>query len=301
MIDFSSWLIYKGFSEGSGRSKKIWLENEKNKEIGLFKYRKSKETTEHFSEKLASEIAKIIGLSSAEIKIGKYKNEIGSMSYQILRNESINKIKSNQSLIEGVRLINRFYPEYDKDSLYDVESGEFYSLKMIRKSLSYYEENDFFKDILKMMIFDFFIGNSDRHHSNWAIIQNSSTYVFCPLYDNGSSLCCYIKEDNIDKFLGNDRQKFMSLVDSKSRSRIRIDETKKKEPTHKEVLKYIYKNYRSDVKAFIDNFLNKLTEDKIDSLVNSLGNNVITDKRKRLIFKFLLEKRNIIITIFRED
>lgn len=38
LLDYSHWDIYDGFSEGSGRSEKVWLINKETKEIGLFKY-----------------------------------------------------------------------------------------------------------------------------------------------------------------------------------------------------------------------------------------------------------------------
>lgn len=62
--------------------------------------------------------------------------------------------------------------------MYDKESDQYYSLQMIKKSLQPYDKYDFFDNILKMMIFDFFIGNTDRHHSNWAVIQKDNEFSF---------------------------------------------------------------------------------------------------------------------------
>jgi len=97
IIDYSSWDIYDGASEGSGRSEKVWLINKQTKEVGLFKFTKSSETTEHISEKLASDLARLIGLDCAKIEIGVYDSQIGSMSYLINSDKEI--------LIEGIYLI----------------------------------------------------------------------------------------------------------------------------------------------------------------------------------------------------
>jgi hypothetical protein len=169
MIDFNSWLEYKGASEGSGRSEKIWLKNPETGAIGLFKYRKSEFTTEHFSEKLASKIAKLIGIEAAEIKIGKYHSRIGTMSYQILENSF--ETTDDKMLIEGIRLINKFYPEYNIVSLYDHENNEYYSISMIKQALKSYQLIELFDNILEMMVFDFFIGKTDRHHCVVIFIQ----------------------------------------------------------------------------------------------------------------------------------
>jgi hypothetical protein len=90
----------------------------------------------------------------------------------------------------------------------------------------------------------------------------------------------------------------MALVDSKSKSRIRIDGSLKKEPRHTDVLKYIHKNYNERVIEFIRNLINVLTENKINEVVNCLGKNIVGNNRKKLIIKYLIEKRKILKDIF---
>ncbi len=60
ITDYSDWLPYEGFAEGSGRSEKLWLQSAEG-EIGLFKFPKidpetSEITTEYVSEHLAHQI-----------------------------------------------------------------------------------------------------------------------------------------------------------------------------------------------------------------------------------------------------
>ncbi|MGI6162261.1 MAG: protein kinase, partial [Christensenellales bacterium] len=100
--DFSSWIEYDGASEGSGRSEKIWLVNPSNGDVGLFKFTKSEYTTEHLSEKIATEIAQLINIKCMKVDIGIYDSKVGSLSYRIN--------KKDENLIEGIRLINRYYP-----------------------------------------------------------------------------------------------------------------------------------------------------------------------------------------------
>ena len=64
-------------------------------------------------------------------------------------------------------LINKYYPNYNPETLYDDINKEYYSLEMILNSLSDY---DFSREFLKIPIFDFLIGNTDRHQNNWAIL-----------------------------------------------------------------------------------------------------------------------------------
>lgn len=287
IIDYTDWDEYEGASEGSGRSDKIWLINKNTKEIGLFKYTKSHETTEHISEKIASDVAKLLGLNCAEIEIGKYKSEIGSMSYLINKDDEI--------LIEGIYLINEMYPFYNSYTMYDSMNEEYYSLEMILKSLNKYNLK---KEFVKIVIFDYLIGNTDRHQNNWAIIQKGEKVRLCPIYDNGSSLCCYIKEENIVTYLGNDKVRFNSLVNTKSKSRIRIDKKSKKEPTHLEVIKYIKIHYNDYIEEFLFIVMKCISKESIDKLLNDYDESLISSDRKELIRRFLLEKLRLIKEIF---
>lgn len=282
--DFSSWLEYQGASEGSGRSEKLWLVNPENKAIGLFKFTKSDYTTEHISEKIAMQLAKLIDIECMEVEIGKYNNRVGSLSYRINDDD--------ENLIEGIQLINKYYPNYNPETLYDDINKEYYSLEMILNSLSNY---DFCREFLKIPVFDFLIGNTDRHQNNWAILQNEIERL-CPLYDNGSSLCCYIKENNIDDYLGNDKVRFNSIIDTKSTSRIRVDKYIKKEPAQLNVLKFMREYYYEDIIDIVYKIINNITEKNIDNILREyIG--LISEKRIILIKKFLIGK----IILLREE
>lgn len=58
------------------------------------------------------------------------------------------------------------------------------------------------ENFLKMLMFDYLIGNSDRHQNNWAMILEEDTISWSPLYDNSSSLCAYILDEQVESYLG---------------------------------------------------------------------------------------------------
>lgn len=167
---------------------------------------------------------------------------------------------------------------------------EYYSLDMILHSLSDY---DFYREFLKIPVFDFLIGNTDRHQNNWAILQNDEDVRLCPLYDNGSSLCCYIKENNIDGYFGNDKVRFNSLIDTKSTSRIRIDKYIKKEPTHLNVLKFMLEYYYKDIIDIFNKIIGNVTEKNIDNILREYTG-LMSEKRIILIKKFLIGKVSLL-------
>ena len=285
IIDFNSWEETDEFSDGSGASEKVWLVNSNNNQIGLFKYPKDVNTTEHVSEKIASVIAKTIDVPCAKVDIGTYNQRLGSMSYLINNNR--------QGILEGIHLLGL---SYDRKQLYDKEKDEYYSLDVILNSLSQYNLE---KKFLNVVVFDYLIGNSDRHQNNWALLISDFKYIdLCPLYDNGSSLCSYVPEHKIKNYLGNDHQLFNSLVDSKSKSRIRIDKQSKKQPTHFQVISYLKDTFSNDITDILDNICNNITEQNINNILENNSENLISYDRKQLILKFLLVKVEKIKNLF---
>lgn len=294
-IDFNDWNTYDGFSEGSGTSSQQWIVSRTGDKIGLFKFPKTIYTTDHISEKMASDIAKIIGIACAEIDLGIYRDKYdnnkiknGMISYKI--NDK------GVELIEGINLISSCYKNYDSECFRDTQTGECYSVDMIIKSLGIYNLEE---DGLKMMVFDFLIGNTDRHDRNWAVLRNGETVTFSPLYDNASSLCAYENETTLKDCLGKDKNKFRALVDSKSRSSIRINKFKltKKKPMHSEVMKYLKDNYYDGTIKFIEKIKECLTEEVIDNLIDKY-NKYLSINKCIVLKKYLKEKVKMLLNIY---
>lgn len=257
MKDFSTWNIYEGISEGSGRSEKIWLQNPDTGKLGLFKFKKDFYTTDHISECIAYKIAELLSIPCARFELGKYNGREGSISYNIVEEEQI--------LVEGINYINSRYPYYDPENCIDMKSGDVYSLEMIEKSLQGIVD---FSEFLIIPIFDFLIGNTDRHQSNWAIIQSNSDKKIAPLYDNSSSLCAYISDDKLKGYLGKDMVRWKSLVDTKSKSMIRRFSSEKRRPTHLEVMQYLRKNYYVETVDYVKKICLSMTDQNISGILN---------------------------------
>lgn len=297
IINYDNWYPYDGASEGSGRGEKIWLKSP-NGETGLFKYPKidtsaSGITTEHISEHLAYQIGKVLRVPTAHVEIGMYQERMGCMSYAINKPDEI--------IVEGAVFITRRHPDYDVELLQEKSSGRYYCLNHL---LEISNSPLILVKWIQMMLFDFVIGNTDRHQSNWAFLgkynDDNSTLIgnICPLYDNGSSLCCYVKDEDVDEYLGNDVNRFNSLVDTKSRSMIRIDGFKKKRPTHAEVITKLMEYYEI-TKSLSEQYISILSREKIDELMD-LYIGVLSDKKIKLLKKYLEHKMILLRQILDE-
>jgi len=296
--DFSDWEVidYKF----SGASEKIALFSKKEQRSCVFKFPKKfneyeeEVSSEYFSEKLSKDIADALKIKCAEVDIGMYQGRIGSASYFFINDIFENDTK--EKFIEGIQFIENKYPSFNRDAFMDIATKEYYSIDMILNSLP---NETIMRQFYEILIFDALIGNSDRHYSNWGIIKYNS-YELAPLYDNGSSLCSYIKDQDsiLDDFF-TDSNRFNALVDTKSKSIIRIKG--KAKPSHFEVLKYIFERYGKDCERVIIALNENLTEKSIGDMIHKYRNmNILSNKKLDLILKFLISKRNKILNLYNE-
>lgn len=282
---------------GSGASEKIWLVEPFTGRTGLFKYPKVKNkekniiTGEFWAEKLASELAKKIGINSNTIDIGYYNGRIGTMSYNITSSD----LEDVKILTEGVVFIEKKYSNYNKDKLMDEKSGEKYSLQMIKKCIP----QKHFNSILKMILFDALIGNSDRHHSNWGVIYELKNHIISdyisPLYDNGSSLCAYVNDEDVDK-LFNDKMMYNALLDTKSKSAIGWND--KRPIRHFELIENIRKNYYEETINTVEIIKKNINKKSIGEILNNFPEEIISNEKKKLLLMFILDRKNKILNIY---
>ena len=202
--------------------------------------------------------------------------------------------------------IQNNYPYYIKDKLEDPYSNLKYSVQMLQKSLNGIIN---INELYKVIIFDILIGNSDRHHSNIAIISKGMVYKtkeemldiyfdykLSPLYDNGSSLCSYEdNNDNLEIFF-KDKMKFEALVNTKSKSAIGW---KNQRPIrHFELLKKLREHVYDLTINYIEKIKCNINEESIDKILKQFDNKIISEDMKELLKMYILERRKRMIEIY---
>lgn len=301
LIDFDQWIKPKDLSEASGTSEKMWLRSPDGEKTGLFKFPKVQDypgrpesiSTEHISEWIASQIGERLDVTCAKVKLGYRDGRIGSLS--VLVPELSN---SSAALVEGVNFIKEKYPQYDANAMMNVADNTYYCLEHILNATKDYLPTQFW---VKVLLFDFLIGNSDRHHSNWALLkQSDQQYAPCPLYDNGSSLCSYVTEEQMERLFSKDAGPMKRQTDSGSCSRIRIDGHIKKIPTHKMVIQHILIKYPRITVPIAQSFLKYLTPDQVDSILVQIPADIFSTDRKQLVSCFLTRKLEILSRLLEE-
>lgn len=181
--------------EQLGTKEKFWYSS------GDFLFKIGRENTlENCSEKIACEIARLIGLPRVEYEFGIYNNKQGVVSKNFLA-----EYEENYHLILGNEMLARVIRDYPKNKRFKARE---YKLSLVLRIFNYFDKSILspVKDqtslsvFLGYLVFDCLIGNQDRHHENWGLILNGKV-ILAPTFDHASGVASKIREEEAKRRL----------------------------------------------------------------------------------------------------
>lgn len=203
-IDITNWNEKQYFNTKGTRNKCV-VSNPNDDSIYFFKTSMKKEgkdyKPEFWSEIIASEIGNVLGFNVLEYNIAKHGDEVGCIS-KTMNGE-------NECLTEGINLLTGYDNTYDPDSK---ESYSAYTFHFIKSAIDSFSFNNI-EDIIKMIIFDAIIGNSDRHQENWGFIT--------PYKEKELS------EEEVTNIFSKLKERFKRIKDSVSKNGLKHESTDK--------------------------------------------------------------------------
>lgn len=117
-------------------------------------------TFEFWNEIIAYELGNMLGFNMLRYDIAIENDTMGCICKSMIDSEQ-------EELIEGVKYLQAYSPNYDPTKK---EHQNWYTFDLIERALQSAKIGDYIDDIIKIIIFDSLIGNSDRHQENWAVI-----------------------------------------------------------------------------------------------------------------------------------
>ena len=169
--------------ERLGSKRKFWFRREDGVRC-LFKFPRH-DFGEHWAEKVAAEVAGLIGVQCAEVQLARFGDVLGTQSSAFAEPEWL-RVHGNEVMVEGI-------PGYDGSRGYG--RGD-HSIRNIASAVSRWAERhdldpqSILGELASYAILDGLIGNTDRHHENWMFFYHPElrSYQLAPSYDHGSSL-----------------------------------------------------------------------------------------------------------------
>lgn len=198
-------------SEHLGTKTKFWVRFGEGEEAEEWLYKIPRENTgEHWAEKVAYEVANIIGVPAAIVELADFKGTLGSCSKSFI-NE-----KKKPELIHGNEILAGRVHGYEKDKKYGQSDHTLDNInEAIEKSGNAVESKRALKHFGGYLVLDALIGNTDRHHENWAFLrwtdrEKQTHHVIAPTFDHASSLgrelldekrALFIEEERIEDYI----------------------------------------------------------------------------------------------------
>jgi hypothetical protein len=173
--------------EPMGSKEKFWchIPEMAGESRWLFKSpRKEPGKIEHVAEKLAWEIGGLIGIPCARVEFAEFEGVRGTIAKDVR--------ESGEALVHGNEVLAGRVLGYDRQKARRTSAHTYKRIQQaILEACGASGENEFAR-FAGFLVFDALIGNTDRHHENWALLRKESgektEYRLSPSFDHASSL-----------------------------------------------------------------------------------------------------------------
>lgn len=253
---------------------------------------------ESITERLLCRIGEVFGIRMAESDLAIMGGQIRFLSKYFLKGR-------DEELVHGAEIFAGYIG--DEELVAQIEeqalSRDMFTLQFVDKAVEYqfgYYRNEIMRDFVKMLLFDAFVGNNDRHFYNWGVVRSitqSFHPYFSPVYDTARGLFWNDTDEKIENRYKNHSVSYLKKYCEASRPKIGWEG--EKNINHFGLVEKIYSNefflQKSEIKAlFLQSNLNKVF-DVIDSEFSSL----LSKPRIKMI-KLCLEYRyNTIVELLK--
>ncbi len=292
-------------TEQMGTKRKFWCQHP-NGDLTLFKQSRT-HAGEHWSEKIAAEIAGLINLPHAEIELATYQGHHGTISRDFTVNRTVG------SLIHGNELMLELDPAYPSqgrnfriaqhtlDRIFTVVGQPF--IDRPSKMTAEPEIQTAVDVFVGYLLLDSLIANTDRHHANWGILlkgnrDGNRRAELAPTFDHASSLGRELtdaKRQEKLRPLRRDQTIIGYLENDAGRSRIFAREHDPKPLRPLEVFEQAHHSQRPAAEAWL-NRLEALPRDRFVAVIDRVPPTTMTGPARAFATRLLELNREALLT-----
>lgn len=188
----TGWLLG---DEQMGSKDKRWVQLPDDSNPWLFKYSRvsaEKITGEHWAEKIAAEIAELMGVPHARVELAVLNGHPGSLSQRFTQ---LSRAGVSVELEHGNALLAGYVTGYDRTKQNKQSDHTLSNILKVVESLfpSARERVMSMRQLAGYLVLDALILNTDRHHENWGVLRtvnpdHTMAYEIAPSFDHASSL-----------------------------------------------------------------------------------------------------------------
>lgn len=281
MFDFEKLTCTKDVLEQLGSKEKFWFyKTDLPNERFLFKF--SRENTgEHWSEKIAEEIAEILQIPHAKYTIANFNDRNGVYCENLVKNDE--RLVMGNEVLHAIDSAGYPAPEPNAEKKF-VKTREHTFSRIIGclenpnilcpPNSPVEKASSLFSGYL---LLDALISNQDRHHENWALILkvNTREKILCPSYDHAASLGFNLSDDErSERLTTRDRNRSVKVFASKARSAIYHFRDDKNPLGTSEAFIRASQRQRECLPYWLER-LNDIDDQKIDKILNKFNQDIL--------------------------
>ncbi len=258
-------------TEKRGGKAKFWYQQpDGNTPAWLFKF--PRETTgEHWAEKVAAEVAGLLGIPCARVELAVFDGTHGAAAENIVPN-NYDLIPGNEVLESKIspgdtRELNFHLADHTLENMWLALDRTFESAESSLEAKCQFAG---------YLVLDAVIGNTDRHSENWGILrsQDISRRVesLSPSYDHGSSLGCELSDVRREELLASDN---VGNYVERGRGQIYRAISRRRRPSPLQLVRTATPEYRELFRQSLAK-LDALDKSNLSQIVSSVPDNWMT-------------------------
>lgn len=255
--------------EEMGGKTKFWYGKPDDNTNWLFKYPRPN-TGEHWAEKIAAEVAAVIGTTHAKVELAQFQGERGSVTESFARGGRV--------LFHGNELLEITIENYDPTAKFH---HSHHTLNNIWLALERIFERPEATEKAKLLfaeylVLDAIIGNTDRHHENWGLLRRQVKDrwrgFLAPSFDHASSLGRELRDERRDRLMVENR---IGDYAERGRGAIYWSEDERYGPSPLELVRRVIRAYPDIFQPAILK-LEKFGKDSLSKIVNRVPTDWMT-------------------------
>lgn len=285
--------------EQLGTKEKFWFRfSSDDSRRWLFKFSR-KNTGEHWSEKAAEQLCKLIGIPHVKYELARCNDRLGIISP--------NAVHESDRMVMGNEVLHNHSPAIYPKPVNETETFVRVKEHTISRVLGCLDRSDALPPKTEFnigelnagdvfcgyLMLDALISNQDRHHENWALIIDNQTleYSLCPSYDHAASLGReLLDEDRTARLNTKDKNRTIENFVQKARSEIFKFKTDKKPLFTVDAFFDSIKKRECAKVHWLTN-LEKISKQAVLDIFTHIPDEVITDPAREFAVEMILQNK----------
>ena len=269
--------------EGMGSKAKSWfLVPEENESEWLFKRPQRTGSGEHWAEKIAAEVARVLGIPHARVELAELQGNRGSITENIVpKNYALthgNEVLESVSFLQDSEPLNFHLSDHTLENIWLALDETFGSdVNGIEVKIRFAE----------YLVFDAVVGNTDRHSENWAILQRQDTSrkveSLAPTYDHGSSLGHELMNERRERYLAEGR---VGSYAEGGHGQIYWRRTERRGPSPLELVRLAIPQYSDPFRAAVT-LLDNVNDSSLREIVDSVPGDWMAPSARSFSFEIM--------------